>query len=553
MFTPRPVDLPRTYATPPRLQPADLWLDGRAGLRWPDDQPSTGADAHRYPDPTALTALLAGRWNLSSDQVIVTAGADEAIDRACRAFLAPGRRAVLTDPTFTMLPRYTQLAGAETFTVPWPDGELPADRLVETMGTESGLLAVVSPNNPTGAVATADQLLDLAHRCPRALLLVDLAYVEFADQDPTDLLLERANILVVRTFSKAWGLASARVGYAMGRSEVIDALRAAGGPFPTAASSLARAEYRWRNSAEALPRRMAQIGRERFRLRRLLRATGLEVPESQANFLLARGPRSSWLADGLVGLGIGVRRLDDDAVRISLPGDATVFRRLWSACRTVLSPQALLLDMDGVLADVSRSYREAIRLTARALGVVVSADDIAAAKSLAGSNNDWLVTRRLVQAAGSDVSQATVTRRFEDIMTAQQLWRRERLIPDPDRLRRLAGRLPLAVVTGRPLADAQRFLSDHGLTDLTSVLVTMDDAPAKPDPAPVQLALNRLGVRRAWMLGDTPDDILSARAAGVLPLGITAPGDPAGTVHRLLTTGAARVLEGFTDIEEMLP
>jgi phosphoglycolate phosphatase-like HAD superfamily hydrolase len=111
----------------------------------------------------------------------------------------------------------------------------------------------------------------------------------------------------------------------------------------------------------------------------------------------------------------------------------------------------------------------------------------------------------------------------------------------------------VAVVTGRPRSDAERFLADHGLTDTVATVVCMEDAPAKPDPAPVRLALDRLGVRTAWMVGDTVDDLRSARAARVLPIGVPAPGDdPAAAAATLRSAGAARILGSVTDLLEVL-
>ena len=81
----------------------------------------------------------------------------------------------------------------------------------------------------------------------------------------------------------------------------------------------------------------------------------------------------------------------------------------------------------------------------------------------------------------------------------------------------------------------------------------MEDGPAKPDPAPVLLALEKLGVRRAWMLGDTPDDVVSARAAGVLPIGVVAPGDSEETESALRAAGAARVFTNIDQLEGVLP
>jgi phosphoglycolate phosphatase-like HAD superfamily hydrolase len=117
----------------------------------------------------------------------------------------------------------------------------------------------------------------------------------------------------------------------------------------------------------------------------------------------------------------------------------------------------------------------------------------------------------------------------------------------------LARRFPLAIVTGRPRADAERFLSRFGIRALFSAVVTRDDGPLKPDPFPVAAARDALGVRYAWMIGDTPDDMASARAAAVLPIGVLAPGDAPGAADALDRAGAARVLNNPQELDSCLP
>jgi HAD superfamily hydrolase (TIGR01548 family) len=223
-----------------------------------------------------------------------------------------------------------------------------------------------------------------------------------------------------------------------------------------------------------------------------------------------------------------------------------------------MKPRALLLDLDGVLADVSRSYRAAITETARSFGAEVTHDHVAAAKQGGGASNDWELTRRLLQERGVRITLDRATRRFQSLYLGTQdapgFREHETLIPDVGLLRRLASRLPLAIVTGRPRAEAEWFLDHVGIRELFSAMVCMEDAPAKPSPEPVGLALQELGASSAWMIGDTPDDMQSARTAGVVPIGIVAPADdPAATEACLRSAGAASVIRTLDKLEEMLP
>jgi len=306
-----------------------------------------------------------------------------------------------------------------------------------------------------------------------------------------------------------------------------------------------------------------RIRGERRILTALLNGLGIETAPSQGNFVFCRFPDVDWVHSALAGLGISVRVFPGrphlgDAARISLPGDENGFERLTHAVRTVLEPEALIFDMDGVIADVTDSYHRAIMATAGELGVEITRDDITRAKAKGHANNDWELTWRLIRAGGGDPSLEEVTDKFQEFYYGRPgmpgLYTREKLLVNRSVLEKLSSKIKIGVVTGRPAKDASIFLKEKCIDDLFPVVITMEDGPPKPDPAPVRAAIDRLGVERAWMLGDTPDDIVAARAAGVLPIGVVAPaGDPDLADEVLTGAGAARVLLSTSQIEELLP
>ncbi len=515
----------------------------------------------KYPDRSPLAGSLADHFDVTPDRVLITAGADEAIACVFRAYLEPGRDVVLTLPTFEMLPRYAAMCDATIVSVAWPDARFPLEAIIDAVTPRTSLVAVVTPNNPTGAVATIAELVAIHDAAPGAVLLVDLAYIEYADADPTPELLGLPRVVVVRTFSKAWGLAGARVGYAIGHSDVIRLVAAAGNPFPVASPSLELARNALLTNGDAMRARVNAVRGRRARLADAFEEVGVAIAPTEANFVCAMPADPRWLWDALVGCGIGTRLIEDpepSRVRMTVPDNDDACAKVAVALRTVFAPEALVLDMDGVIADVSQSYRAAIIATAAHFGVVATQADIALLKRGGNANDDWQVTATLVAAQRPGTTLEEVTAVFEALFHGtgkrRGLWENEALIVGPEVLRRLARRLPLVIATGRPRLDAERFLDRFGITDCVTTCVTRDDGALKPDPFAPREAMRRVGATRGWMLGDTPDDVRAARAASLLPLGVIAPGDSVATMtDALLGAGAARVIPTLESLEQLLP
>ena len=239
--------------------------------------------------------------------------------------------------------------------------------------------------------------------------------------------------------------------------------------------------------------------------------------------------------------------------------------------------KGVLFDMDGVLASVHSSYREAIIQTAARFSVEITAGEISIEKKRGNANNDWILSKRLIEGKRSPsagaVSLEEVTQVFEEIYqgtsTTPGLCETETLIPSIGLLKEIARRVGgrVAIVTGRPRKDCVTFLKTHGLTDLYPVSICMEDAPAKPDPKPVLLACEQLGLSpsECIMIGDTPDDIRSAVAAGSVGWGVLTPEEdakvtlgmisPAQSMHpSLVAAGATGVMKvGLGALLDIVP
>ncbi|GMQ85775.1 MAG: hypothetical protein BMS9Abin07_1343 [Acidimicrobiia bacterium] len=555
------MNAPTAYS-PARLDPSiDLDLSKNEGR--PPNEPLLSAVLNeatvvgRYPDLAPLRRRIAAELGVEPDRVLVTAGGDDALFRCFLARVGPGRRAVATTPSFEMISRYAEQVGGGLTEIDWWNGPYPVHSVVSALG-ERDVLFVVSPNNPTGAVITESDLRLLSERA--ALVVLDTAYIEFADDDLTGAALQLDNVVIIRTLSKAWGLAGLRVGYLLGPPDLVAEIGAYGSPYPVSGLSASLATTRL-DAGDQMTAFVEDVKRERTALVEILETRSIEAYPSQANFVLARFDEADWVASAAAALGVGLRRFPgrgplEDHLRMTLPGDDRRFKRLVHALLSALDPQALLFDLDGVLCDVSASQTKAIVQTAAGFGVEVTASDVQRAKAAGNASDDWELTRRLCAEADVEAAAGEIEDRFESLYQGSDgrngLKDNESLLVERSLLSRWAGRLPLGVVTGRPRTDAEEFLRRFGLEELMSVVVTRDDAPLKPDPGPVRLALSRLGVERAWMFGDTPDDIAASRKAAVVPVGVIAPGDDPAMAKEALA-GSARIVSELRALEGLLP
>lgn len=290
-----------------------------------------GGGVSRYPSFSELETCIAERWGVTPARVVVTAGGDDAISRICAARLAPGAKMLVHEPAFEMFGVYARSRGAELLSLGWLDGQpFPLEVTISAIESDPalGLASVVSPSNPTGGAVSQAEALAVADACARsgAAFLFDAAYGEFAALDPSRSLAADRSAYVVRSFSKAYGMAGLRLGYAIAPGEKeASALRACGMPYPSSALSVVAA-FAALADTEALASVVATVRAERVTMAARLRELGARVAEPNANFVLARVRDPASLAARLAFAGIAIRSyggrpLLDDAVRISCPCD----------------------------------------------------------------------------------------------------------------------------------------------------------------------------------------------------------------------------------------
>jgi histidinol-phosphate aminotransferase len=311
---------------------------------------ATASSSH-YPSARQLESEIANRFGVGAENVMVTAGADESLDRGCRALLTTGDELLTFSPTFEMIVRFGALSDASVVTVPWLEGDVPVSMFLENISDRTRLVVLVSPNNPTGRAIPLEIIEAIASRCaahnPNIVVLLDLVYVEFAEHDPTLTLLRFPNVLMVRSFSKAWGLPGLRVGYSLGNEKLIGAIRAAGGPYSVASASIEMISKNFEQFEIEMRAYVEQIRSQRELFQQWFSEQGVQFIPSQSNFILLFPSDAEGFDRILLSMGICARAFPDqqsleNARRVTMPGDPEAFALLQLGLKEALQAGSLI-------------------------------------------------------------------------------------------------------------------------------------------------------------------------------------------------------------------
>jgi histidinol-phosphate aminotransferase len=282
--------------------------------------------SHRYPDmgATALRDALAERFGVAAERIVTGCGSVALAEILVKATCLPGDEIVYSWRSFEAYPIISAGVGATSVRVPNTDGHgHDLDAMAAAITDRTRLVIVCNPNNPTGtSVRKADLDRFLASVPSDVLVVLDEAYRELVTDpevpDGLETYGDRPNVLVLRTMSKAWGLAGLRMGYLVAQPEVAAAIRKVLTPFSTSLVAQAAALAALAQEAE-VRRRCALVVAERDRVTEALRAMGADVPASQANFVwLPLGDGAAAFGQVCEGRGVIVRPFQGDGVRVTI-------------------------------------------------------------------------------------------------------------------------------------------------------------------------------------------------------------------------------------------
>lgn len=543
---------------------------------------SYGENLWQYPDRQPLENRIAESFNLSAEQVLCTNGGDEAIMILMRIVKETGKM-ILPLPAFSQYTWGVKSWSQNAVMVP-PNANLGID--IEAtrsaiIDNPQAVTILTRPNNPTGESIASEELESLikAAKSVNGWVFLDEAYIEFANLESAafSLLKEFDNLVILRTFSKAYGLAGIRLGYLLGSEKWVNEFKLRCMPFNIASPTLNIAMRALEDANQKEMKSYCEvIRRNRMTLSNWLSENGVEVFPSEANFLLMRFSVSQAKAiqSFLSKNGILIRTFSEaelqGCLRITIPYQLEKLQQTLTQC---LHPQLICMDMDGVLIDTSESYDQAVIATVEQLsGNKVSIEQIESLRRQGGFNNDWVLSQALLSQLGREFQLDQVTEVFQKLYLGEGLaagkeatnittnkaknnnneiqgglMANETLLISKQLVSFIKSQqtTEFAIVTGRPRQEAMMGQSMINLATL-DLMSLCDVKQGKPSPEGIQNLQRKYG-EASWMCGDNPDDMQAAVASNSLAIGI-------GTnkVDALYAAGADVVLDNINELEQWL-
>lgn len=280
---------------------------------------------NRYPDGNGyyLKQALSMGLSVSEDEIILGNGSNELIDIAARTFLQPGDEAVMAHPSFVVYPMATQAQGATAIQIPLKKYTHDLDAMTDAITSNTKIVFIANPNNPTGTMNTKAEFERFMKRIPEEILVVcDEAYCEYVTKpdypDSMKYLALGKDILILRTFSKMYGLAGLRIGYGIGRKDIIGEMNKLRPPFNT--SSIAQKAALWALQDESHLRRTREINEQgKTYLYKELDSIGMKYVPTEANFIFMPLEHDAHtLYTVLLKQGVIVRPMGQHAIRVTI-------------------------------------------------------------------------------------------------------------------------------------------------------------------------------------------------------------------------------------------
>lgn len=535
-------------------------------------QAITKTPLNYYPSSnyTKLRKALAKYNNIDAKQIIVGNGSDELIDLLLRLVLEKDEKVINCPPTFGMYEVLVNLNRGRLISVPRnKDYSLNVKAILKQIKDDVKIIFLCNPNNPTGNITSTADIETLLQS--DKLLVIDEAYYEFAKITQLKLLNKYPNLIILRTLSKWAGLAGLRIGYAMMDAFLTSQLMKIKLPYTinVAGESAAITALQNLNFFQGLIKKVTD---ERQRVYRELSVIpALQVYPSYGNFLFVKVKNNNYnkLKKTFEKNKIAIRYYDfpltPNALRITIgkpEQNNKVVALLKDFAQNKVNFDSIIFDLDGVLVDVNKSYRQAIKMTVEyvlerkfKLKTIVDSKNIEEMKKIAGFNNDWDLSFELIRLLSKGVKRTQFSKKAKQVTSQKsrnyqeiknifqsfylgeklfyQVYKRkapinfpkglitnENLLIDWALLKVLSQEYTLGIATSRPRFEALFALKNLGLTPnlIKEKYIVAQEDSTKEKPAPDSLfsAKIKMGVKNPIYVGDSINDVLAAKNSNIL-------------------------------------
>ena len=519
-------------------------------------------DISFYPYYGILSDKIAKYNGFDIDNIKVTNGADEAISSIIQTYIEKDDILLTLDVSFDMPNIYTQIQGGKILKVPFKEKWVfPIDEFIDKLNNEKVKVVYLAvPNNPTGNIISEEDILKILGNAQDKAVIIDETYANYCEISYKNLVKKYDNLFIVKSFSKDFALAGLRLGYIISSKYNIEVLKRVVSPFSVNKLAMI-AGIMSLDDTEYFSKIKKDIIESREELMSFFNSMGAFVYDSWANFLLIDfKQKAEFVYKKLIEKKITVKlykkgSLLEGHLRVTIPTKIGV-EKIKEALK--IKP-SLVFDMDGVLVDARNSYRVTIQKTfEKYAGKSVTSDEIQRVKNNGGMNNDWDLTKYLLEREGISLSYDEITQTFQSIY-----WNDGKgLINDENSLlvrsifEELSKNYNLSIFTGRLKNEAFYALNRFGITDLFYPIITTDDIPfskQKPDSYGLNMVKELSIASEYFYFGDTIDDMKCAKGAGYYPIGVLPPQDKSEELkNKLKQYGANDVIDSVNDVKNIL-
>ncbi len=520
-----------------------------------------------YPCYGELIKILAEKFDLDKENFVLTNGCDEAINIVLSSYLSLQDSVLAFCPSFSMPKLYSKIIGAEYKNINYIEKwKFSIDVLLNELKSNTKIIYLASPNNPTGDIIEPFVIEDVLKQCVDRIVLLDLTYVNYSrygEIDYYNLVKKYKNLICVKSFSKDYALAGLRLGFILADKEFTANFRKVISPYSVNSMAVyaginALIDNQYFSSVKE------EVLKSKEYLYNEFKKLGFTPYQSEANFILVDfKQKCNFIYRKLLKNGILVRRFSDSTLKTFLRISIPSFTDSKKIIEAVTPRKLLVFDLDGVVFDVSNSYRYAIQKTYEYFaGYPCTASEMQEAKNLGGLSNDWDLTKYLLDKKGVNADYSKLVEIFQNIFYnpekegSKGAIDNEKLVLDSSFFKELSKEYDLAVFTGRPKKEAFYSLEKFGLKDFFDYFVCLEDVPdgrSKPCPDGLNKIKTECCFEDICFFGDTVDDIKAGCDAFVDVYGIIPPNasNVNETCDILKKFGAKGVVDGAYKILDL--